>query len=579
MKPHSFAGASSKYKLFAPVPLDDRTWPGRTITHAPIWCSVDLRDGNQALIEPMDSARKMQLYNLLVKMGYKEIEVGFPSASQTDYDFVRKLIDEKRIPDDVTVQVLTQSRESLIRKTFEALKGVKRAVVHLYNSTSTAQRRVVFKMDRQGVIDLAVSGAKMVRDIAREYPETDWQFEYSPESFTATELDFAAEVCNAVTDVWQPTPQKKIIFNLPATVEVATPNIYADQIEWMGRHLARRDSIILSVHPHNDRGCAVAAAELAQLAGADRVEGCLFGNGERTGNVCLLTLGLNLYTQGIDPGIDFSNINEIVRIVEYCNQIPVHPRHPYGGDLVFTAFSGSHQDAIKKGLAQRKADLEAGRALWDIPYLPIDPSDVGRTYEAVIRVNSQSGKGGIAYLLERDHGLTLPRLLQIEFSQVIQGITDKTGKELPSNDIFRAFEEEYLNVAAPAFVYERHRTTYSSDNERTEHLDATLKHKGVSSVINGDGNGPVDAFVQALRNSFGLDIHVLNYHEHATGCGEDATAVAYVQLRVGDESTLYGVALDPNIVTATLKAVLSAVNRAVKRDWLVVSEPSDQGSA
>ncbi|MDR2244676.1 MAG: 2-isopropylmalate synthase [Burkholderiales bacterium] len=567
VKPDSPAGVTSKYSPFAPVPLNDRTWPDRTITHAPIWCSVDLRDGNQALIEPMDSVRKMRLYGLLVKMGYKEIEVGFPSASQTDFDFVRKLIDEKRIPDDVTLQVLTQSRESLIRKTFESLKGVRRAIVHLYNSTSEAQRRVVFRMDRQGVIDLAVSGAEMIRDIARDYPETDWQFEYSPESFTATELDFAAEVCNAVADVWQPTPQKKMIINLPATVEVATPNVYADQIEWMGRHLTRRDCIVLSVHPHNDRGCAVAAAELAQLAGADRVEGCLFGNGERTGNVCLLTLGLNLYTQGVDPEIDFSDINEIVRTVEYCNQLPVHPRHPYGGDLVFTAFSGSHQDAIKKGLAQHKADLEAGRSLWDIPYLPIDPSDVGRTYEAVIRVNSQSGKGGIAYLLERDHGLTLPRLLQIEFSQIIQSITDETGKELSSNDIFRAFEKEYLEAAAPVFVYERHRTRHNDDDSRTEHLEATLKHRGESRVIHGNGNGPVDAFVQALRDSFGLNIHVLNYHEHATGSGEDATAVAYVQLRIGEENTLYGVALDPNIVTATLKAVISGVNRAAKRGW------------
>ncbi|MCL2310100.1 MAG: 2-isopropylmalate synthase [Proteobacteria bacterium] len=567
-KPYSSIDVSTKYKSFAPIPLSDRAWPDKTITRAPIWCSVDLRDGNQALIEPMDSARKLQLYNLLIKMGYKEIEVGFPSASQTDFDFVRKLIDEKRIPDDVTIQVLTQSRESLIRKTFESLKGVKRAIVHLYNSTSTAQRRVVFRMDRQEVTELAVSGAKMIRDIAREYPETDWILEYSPESFTATELDFAADVCNAVADVWQPTPQKKMIINLPATVEVAMSNIYADQIEWMGRHLKRRDSIVVSVHPHNDRGCAVAAAELAQLAGADRVEGCLFGNGERTGNVCLLTLGLNLYTQGIDPGIDFSDVNEIVRTVEHCNQLPVHPRHPYGGDLVFTAFSGSHQDAIKKGLTQRKADLAAGRMLWDVPYLPIDPSDVGRTYEAVIRVNSQSGKGGVAYLLERDHGLTLPRLLQVEFSQIVQGITDSTGKELPSKDIYQTFKEEYLDAAAPAFVYERHRATHSGDDGNTEHLEATLKYQGVSRAIHGDGNGPVDAFVQALRDSFGLNIHVLNYHEHATGSGEDATAVAYVQLRVGDENTLYGVALDPNIVTATLKAVISGVNRAVRKGWL-----------
>jgi len=561
-----------KYRPFAPVALPDRRWPSATITRAPVWCSVDLRDGNQALIEPMDAERKLAMFELLVDLGYKEIEVGFPAASQTDFDFIRKLIDERRIPDDVTVQVLTQSREPLIRRTFEALEGAKRAIVHLYNSTSTTQRRVVFGLDRAGIVEIAVTGAKLIRDLAAERPGTEWVFQYSPESFTGTELDFAKEVCDAVTDVWQPTPQRKTIINLPSTVEMSTPNVYADQIEWMHRKLARRDAIVLSVHPHNDRGCGVAAAELAQLAGADRVEGCLFGNGERTGNVCLVTLGLNLYTQGVDPGIDFSDIGRILRVVEECNQLPVHPRHPYGGELVFTAFSGSHQDAIKKGLAARAIDVARGNEVWDVPYLPIDPADVGRTYEAVIRVNSQSGKGGIAYLLERDYGLALPRLLQVEFAQVVQKITDATGKELSAAEIRAAFDREYLDARSPV-AYVDHRARHAADSGRVEHLTARLEVRGRATEATGQGNGPVDAYVHALREHLGVDVHVQNYHEHAIGAGEDATAVAYVQLRAGADKAVYGVGEDPNIVTATLKAVTSAVNRAIAQG-AVMLEPA-----
>jgi len=561
-----------KYRPFAPVALPDRRWPSATIVRAPVWCSVDLRDGNQALIEPMDAERKLAMFELLVDLGYKEIEVGFPAASQTDFDFIRKLIDERRIPDDVTVQVLTQSREPLIRRTFEALEGAKRAIVHLYNSTSTTQRRVVFGLDRAGIVEIAVTGAKLIRDLAAERPGTEWVFQYSPESFTGTELDFAKEVCDAVTDVWQPTPQRKTIINLPSTVEMSTPNVYADQIEWMHRKLARRDAIVLSVHPHNDRGCGVAAAELAQLAGADRVEGCLFGNGERTGNVCLVTLGLNLYTQGVDPGIDFSDIGRILRVVEECNQLPVHPRHPYGGELVFTAFSGSHQDAIKKGLAARAIDVARGNEVWDVPYLPIDPADVGRTYEAVIRVNSQSGKGGIAYLLERDYGLALPRLLQVEFAQVVQKITDATGKELSAAEIRAAFDREYLDARSPV-AYVDHRARHAADSGRVEHLTARLEVRGRATEATGQGNGPVDAYVHALREHLGVDVHVQNYHEHAIGAGEDATAVAYVQLRAGADKAVYGVGEDPNIVTATLKAVTSAVNRAIAQG-AVMLEPA-----
>jgi 2-isopropylmalate synthase len=558
-----------KYKPFQPIALADRTWPSRVIEKPPVWCSVDLRDGNQALIEPMDAERKLRMFRLLVKMGYKEIEIGFPAASQTDFDFVRLLVDQKLIPDDVNVQVLTQARAPLIERTFEALKGAKRAIMHLYNSTSTTQRRVVFNLDRAGIKQIAVDAAAVVRDCAAKQPETEWTFQYSPESFTGTELDYAKEVCDAVLDVWQPTPERKAIVNLPATVEMATPNVYADQIEWMHRNLARRDSIVLSLHPHNDRGCGVAAAELGVMAGADRIEGCLFGNGERTGNVCLVTLGLNLHSQGIDPGIDFSDIGDVIRTVEYCNQLPVHPRHPYGGELVFTAFSGSHQDAIKKGLAARTADLARGNEVWDVPYLPIDPADLGRTYEAVIRVNSQSGKGGIAYLLERDHGLALPRLLQIEFSQVIQGITDASGMELSSADIFQAFEREYLAVDAPVH-YVGHRAQHNGVDGTVEHLTAHLRVHDVETVLHGAGNGPVDAFVAAIRAGLSLPIHVLNYHEHAIGAGEDAMAVSYVQIRVGTDRTVYGVGRDANIVTATLRALTSAINRGIAQRMLTI---------
>ena len=561
-----------KYKPTVPVDLPDRRWPTQRITRPPIWCSVDLRDGNQALIEPMDAERKLRMFNLLVKMGYKEIEVGFPAASQTDFDFVRLLVEEKRIPDDVTVQVLTQAREPLIKRSFESLRGAKRAIMHLYNSTSTTQRRVVFGLPREGIVDIAVTAAKQVRDFALAQADTDWVFQYSPESFTGTELDFAKEICDAVTGVWAPATRNKMILNLPATVEMSTPNVFADQIEWMHRHLARRDRVVLSVHPHNDRGCGVAAAELAQMAGADRVEGCLFGNGERTGNVCLVTLGLNLYTQGIDPGIDFSDINEVIRTTEHCNQLPVHPRHPYGGDLVFTAFSGSHQDAIKKGLAARAIDLARGDEVWDVPYLPIDPADLGRTYEAVIRVNSQSGKGGIAYLLERDYGLTLPRLLQIEFSKVVQEITDASGKELSSAEIHAAFEREYLSATEPV-TYGGHRAQHNGADGTVEHLAAHLRISGIETVLHGAGNGPVDAFVAAIRTGLGLPIHVINYHEHAMGAGEDATAVAYVQLRVGVDRTVYGVSRDANIVTATLRALTSAINRGVAAGALEVATP------
>lgn len=558
---------SQKYSAFTPVSVPDRTWPNCVISKPPMWCSVDLRDGNQALIEPMDAERKLRMFLALVKIGFKEIEIGFPAASQTDFDFVRKLIEERLIPDDVTVQVLTQAREPLIRRTFESLRGARRAIMHLYNSTSTVQRRVVFGLDMPGIIGIAVDGAKVVKECAMAQSDTDWVLQYSPESFTGTELEFAVEICDAVNDIWKPTPQRPVILNLPATVEMSTPNVYADQIEWFGRHIANRDSVIISLHPHNDRGCAVAAAELGVMAGADRVEGCLFGNGERTGNVCLVTLALNLYSQGIHPGLDFSDINAVIRTVEHCNQLPVHPRHPYGGELVFTAFSGSHQDAIKKGLSARKAT-----DLWEVPYLPIDPADLGRAYDAVIRVNSQSGKGGIAYLLERDYDLTLPRLLQVEFSHVIQAITDATGKELSAAAIKAAFDDEYLKCNEPLDFIE-HRITHDAGRGDIEHVTARLKLNGREVTITGKGNGPVDAFVHALKEGCGLEFHVMNYHEHAVGGGEDATAVAYVQIRIGREHSLYGVGMHSNIVTATLRAVLSATNRAVKQKLLEVRQP------
>lgn len=543
-----------KYRTFPPVGLTDRIWPDKVITAPPAWCSVDLRDGNQALIEPMDSARKQRMFDLLVKTGFREIEVGFPAASQTDFDFVRALIEQHRIPDSVTVQALTQARPDLIERTFEALRGVHRAIVHLYNSTSTVQRRVVFALDRAGIVDMAVRGARCIRDLATRWPGTDWTFQYSPESFTGTELEFAVEICDAVVEVWQPTRERRVILNLPATVEMATPNVYADQIEWVARHLRKRDCIVLSVHPHNDRGTGIAAAELAMMAGADRVEGTLFGNGERTGNVDIVTLALNLYSQGVHPGLDFSNINEAARCVEYCNQLPIHPRHPYVGDLVFTAFSGSHQDAIKKGFASRHEG-----EIWEVPYLPIDPRDLGRTYESVIRVNSQSGKGGIAYLLERDYGLALPRRLQIEFSQVVQGVTDSTGKELTSEQIWSLFQREYL-VQAGTYVYCAHEIVPPRDQRGTERLKVKLKCGGQGILLNGQGNGPIDAIVDAL----GLRFDVLSYEEHSIGSGSNARAVSFVEITTPACSTLFGVGLHENIVTASLKAVLSAVNRALR---------------
>jgi 2-isopropylmalate synthase len=589
-----------KYRSFTPIDLSDRTWPSRRITRPPTWLSTDLRDGNQALIEPMDATRKLRMFRQLVDIGFKEIEVAFPSASQTDFDFVRQLIEEDLIPDDVTIQVLTPSREELIRRTFESLRGAKRAIVHLYNPTAPLFRRVVYGKDRGGIVDIATEGARLFVECADARPGTDWRFEYSPETFTMTELDFALEICERVVDVWQFATPHPVILNLPATVEVATPNVFADQIEWMHRHLTRRDRVIISVHPHNDRGTGVAAAELAVMAGADRVEGCLFGNGERTGNVCLVTLAMNLHSQGVDPKLDFSDIGAVIRTAEYCTALPVHPRHPYAGELVFTAFSGSHQDAIRKGFAAQRAAGGAGSTLWEVPYLPIDPADVGRTYEAVIRVNSQSGKGGIAYLLERDYGLALPRLLQIEFSQVVQAITDATGKELTSADLHAAFEREYVERGEPIAYIDHtsaaglpqgasppprraaqrhkpqawggHAASHAGGHAGVEQLTARLALDGIETIVSGSGNGPVDAFVHALRDGMGADVHVLAYHEHATGSGEDATAVAYVQLRAGSRS-VYGVGLDPNIVTATLKAVVAAVNRASAQGSLALARP------
>jgi 2-isopropylmalate synthase len=542
---------SAKYRPFAPIALHDRTWPGKTITQPPIWMSTDLRDGNQALIEPMSLDKKLRFFDMLVQIGLKEIEVGFPSASQTDFDFVRKLIDENRIPDDVTIIVLTQSRDELIRRTVESAVGAKHAIVHLYNSVAPVFRRVVFNMTREEITNIAVTGTKLVKELVAQHPQTQWGFEYSPESFSTTELDFSRDICDAVSAAWGPTPQHKMIFNLPSTVECSTPNVYADQIEWMSRELARRDAIIISVHPHNDRGTAVASAELAVMAGADRVEGCLFGNGERTGNVDLVTLALNLYTQGIDPGLDFSDIDAVRQVVEECNQLPVHPRHPYVGDLVFTAFSGSHQDAIKKGFAQQKAD-----ALWEVPYLPIDPADLGRSYDAVIRVNSQSGKGGMAYLLEQEFGLQLPRRLQIEFSRAVQKVADESGREIAAADIHAIFTSEYFDQVTP-FAYGAHRMVEDSTKEETVQIELDLLENGTKIARKGGGNGPIDAFVHAL----GLDIKLMDYHEHAIGSGADARAACYVELRLANGPTLFGAGIDSNIVTASFKAVLSAVNR------------------
>ena len=548
-----------KYVPFQPIDLPDRRWPGRVITEPPIWCSVDLRDGNQALIEPMGPERKRRMFDTLVEIGFKEIEVGFPAASQTDFDFVRALIEEDLVPGDVTIQVLTQARTVQIERTFEAIKGACRVIVHLYNSTSALQRRVVFGLDRDGVTKIAVEAAELIARLAKGAAETDIAFQYSPESFTGTELDYAKQICDAVIGVWRPTPDKPAIINLPATVEMATPNVYADQIEWMHRNLATRECIILSLHPHNDRGSGIAAAELGVMAGADRIEGTLFGNGERTGNVDVVTLALNLYSQGVDPELDFSDIDAIRRVVEHCNQLPVHPRHPYGGDLVFTAFSGSHQDAIKKGFAALKG---ANDPLWAIPYLPIDPADLGRSYEAVIRINSQSGKGGVAFVLESDYGLELPRRLQIDFSGVVQAVADDTGKELSSEDIWRCFSAEYLDQSGPFRLKGYSTIPVGRDSELRELL-ATVEEAGCEIEIGGRGSGPIDAFVDALGRHAGMALRVVDYHEHAVGEGADAEAVAYLELASG-ELKLFGVGRHRNITAASLSAVVSGVNRLMK---------------
>ena len=551
-----------------PFELPDRTWPTKRIESAPRWCAVDLRDGNQALIDPMNSERKLRMFQLLVKMGYKEIEVGFPSASQTDFDFCRELIEGGHIPDDVTIQVLTQCRDHLIERTYDAIRGSKQAIVHFYNSTSALQRKVVFGLDQDGIIDIAVQAARLCRKLEETIPDTTIYYEYSPESYTGTELDFAMRICNAVVDVIDPTPDHKIIVNLPATVEMATPNVYADSIEWMIRHLERRESIVVSLHPHNDRGTGVAAAELGYLAGADRIEGCLFGNGERTGNVCLVTLGMNLFSQGIDPQIDFSDIDEVRRTVEYCNQLPVGERHPYGGDLVFTAFSGSHQDAIKKGFEAMASEAkEKGTGIddlvWGVPYLPIDPHDLGRSYEAVVRVNSQSGKGGVAYIMKTEHQMDLPRRLQIEFSGVVQRGVDQDGGEVAPADLWARFQDEYLPDPTRAWGrFELVNVVTDSTVDGASTIEATVRDGGESLTVTGTGNGPIAAFVDALSTVEGTpDVRVLDYAEHALSAGGDARAAAYVECAVGDR-VLWGVGVDPSIVTASIKAIVSAVNRA-----------------
>lgn len=546
---------SDKYQPFVPFARDyaERTWPSKRITHPPIWMSTDLRDGNQSLIEPMSVERKLRFFKQLLTIGFKEIEVGFPSASQTDFDFVRTLIDDQHIPDDVTIIVLTQAREDLIKRTVEAASGAKTAIVHLYNACAPVFRKIVFNMDKDQIKDIALTGTRLVKQYTNQHPQTQWRYQYSPEVFSTTEPEFALDVCNAVTAIWQPTPESKIIFNLPATIEATTPNLYADQIEWMHNSLNQRDCIVLSVHPHNDRGTAVAAAELSVMAGADRIEGCLFGNGERTGNVDLVTLALNLYTQGIHPGLDFSDIDEVRRCVEYCNQLPVHPRHPYAGDLVFTAFSGSHQDAIKKGLARQQPDT-----LWEVPYLPIDPADLGRSYDAVIRVNSQSGKGGVSYLLEQEHGLVLPRRLQIEFSRAIQRVTDEAGIEVTATKVYDIFNAEYLQQSLPWKLI-RHRISGTPDAASGQQftIEVELEENGVRRQLTGQGDGAIAAFVDALDTS----VRIMDYHEHAIGTGTDTRAACYVELRVNDGPTGFGVGIHGDIVTASFIAILSAVNR------------------
>ncbi|MED5606865.1 2-isopropylmalate synthase [Pseudomonas sp. JH-2] len=541
---------SKKYRPFTPITLPDRTWPDKIIDQAPIWLSTDLRDGNQSLIEPMDAEKKMRFFKCLVQVGLKEIEVGFPSASQTDFDFVRELIEGGHIPDDVTIQVLTQARDDLIERTFESLKGAKRAIVHYYNACAPSFRKIVFNQDKEGVKQIAIAAGKTIKRLAAAAPETQWGFEYSPEVFSSTETDFAVEVCNAVIDVFQPTPANRLILNLPATIECATPNNYADQIEWFGRHIDKRDSVIISLHTHNDRGTGVAASELALMAGADRVEGCLFGNGERTGNLCLVTMALNMYTQGVNPGLDFSDIDAVRKVVEECNQIPVHPRHPYVGDLVHTAFSGSHQDAIRKGFAQQKDD-----AVWEVPYLPIDPADIGRSYEAVIRVNSQSGKGGITFLLEQEYGISLPRRMQIEFSQVVQNETDRLGLEMTAEQIYGLLQSEYLQAVSP-FALKNYRL---QEENGICAIDIDVVHKGEQHRWHGKGKGTLEALVAALP----VEVEIMDYNEHAIGAGTNARAAAYIELRVEGGRSLHGIGIDENITTASFRALFSALNRAV----------------
>ena len=543
-----------RYEPFPAVELKDRMWPDRRLTRAPGWCSVCLRDGNQALIEPMDSEKKLKLFNLLVAVGFKEIEVGFPAASQTDYDFVRKLIEEDLIPDDVMIQVLTQARSELIEKTFRAVRGADRVIMHLYNSTSTLQRRVVFGLDCRGVKAIAVNGVKLIKKLAEQHPETDWVFQYSPESFTGTELDFAAEICNAVLDIWQPMPDKKAIINLPATVEMSTPNIYADMIEWMHMHLAWRPAIVLSLHTHNDRGTGIAATELGLLAGAERVEGTLFGNGERTGNADIVTLALNLMHQGIDPGLDFSDITQAARVVEECTNIPIHPRHPYAGELAFTAFSGSHQDAIGKGLAAQRA---ANSVVWSVPYLHVDPMDIGRDYQPLIRINSQSGKGGIAHVMERDFKMQLPRGLQIDFSTVVQKVADKMKREILPKDLIDLFEAEYFRTHPYELVEYSHAPVAGG-----REITVSMRLNGVTTDIRGRGNGPVDAFVNALQEAFDVEMSVTDLHEHAISGGSDATAVAYIPVRFPGRPLVWGVGRDADTTAASLRAVVSALNRS-----------------
>ena len=547
---------TDKYKAFEPINLKDRKWPNKVIQEAPVWCSVDLRDGNQALIEPMGSERKNRMFSLLCKLGFKEIEVGFPSASKTDFDFVRDLIENKKIPSDVNIQVLTQARKELIIKTFDSLKGASKGIIHFYNSTSTLQRKVVFEQDKDGIKKIALDAAKLIKDLAIKNSETEWTFEYSPESFTGTELEYAREVCDEVVDILSPASKNKIIINLPATVEMSTPNIYGDQIEWMNNNLKNRDNICISLHPHNDRGTAVAASEFGLMAGADRVEGTLFGNGERTGNVDIVTIALNMLTQGIEPKLDFSNINSVMREVEYCNQLPVHPRHPYAGDLVFTAFSGSHQDAIKKGF---QAIKQSNDPKWEVPYLPIDPADLGRNYEAVVRINSQSGKGGVAFLLEKDHGVSLPRRLQISLSQEIQKIADESGKEITSTEVWNIFESNYLKPINN-FLYIKHT---SSSKDEIHSLQLTMKMNDKEIQIKGSGNGPIDSFINGISENMGITLKVADYQQSAISSGSDAKAAAYIELEK-DDKTFWGVGINPNTTRASFDAIIVGLSKLLE---------------